>query len=110
VDQIYSGFENIFKHVAATFENYIEKDYWHKSLLRRMTLEIEGIRPSLISKESFTYINNLRAFRHFFRHAYDCDIDKDKFKIIADSVFKIKDMFKKELEDFTNFLNLLLKE
>src|SRR3972149_5755693 len=74
VSQICSGFENIFKNVARVFENNIEKDYWHKSILDRMGLEIENIRPPLVSEESLKCLNELRTFRHFFRHAYDADI------------------------------------
>ena len=48
VSQLYSGMENIFKNIAKTFENNIEQDYWHKSLLERMCLDIQDIRPALI--------------------------------------------------------------
>ena len=108
VSQLHTGFENIFKNIAKAFENNIEQDYRHKSLLERMLLNIQDIRPAVISEESYHCLNELRAFRHFFRHAYDTDIEKDKFKIVADRVFKIKDLFKNDMDNFLQFLNSLL--
>jgi len=108
VSQIYSGFESIFKNIARTFENNIEQDTWHKSLLERISLDIEGIRPALLSEESFQCLNELRAFRHFFRHAYGIDIHKEKFKIVADKVAVIQDISKGEVAKFIDFLNQLL--
>lgn len=109
VTQLYSGFEKVFKNVAKVFENNIEKDFWHKSILERMSLEIQDIRPALISESSLKCLDELRAFRHFFRHAYDADIDKDKFKIIAASVSELKDIFESDIKRFQEFLDQLLK-
>jgi len=109
VSQIYSAFENTFKNIARAFENSTEQDHWHKSLLERMSLDIQGIRPSLISEESFQCLNELRTFRHFFHHAYAIDIDKEKFKIVADKVYTIKGLFSEEIKRFFNFLNKLME-
>ncbi|WP_390889390.1 ribonuclease toxin HepT-like protein [Leptodesmis sichuanensis] len=64
---LYTVFENISLNVAKTFENQIDdKSQWHSVLLRRMTLEIEGIRPCLYSLETYQCLDELRRFRHFF--------------------------------------------
>lgn len=110
ISQFYSGFENIFKNVAKVFENNIEDDYWHKSLLDRMTLNIEGIRPALISEDSYDSLNELRAFRHFFRHAYDMDLNRDKFQIVAHKLFELKESFRKDISSFLDFLESLKQE
>jgi len=34
--------------------------------------------------------------KHFFRHAYDSDIDEDKFKIMAKNVVNLRGLFEKE--------------
>lgn len=47
---LYCAYEDLFKIVAGFFENTIDD---RKELLKRMTLSIEGIRPALISEESF---------------------------------------------------------
>ncbi len=109
VCQLFSGFENIFKNVAKTFENNVEQDYWHKSLLERMRLDIQDIRPALLSEESFKCLDELRAFRHFFRHAYDTDLNKDKFIFVADKVFSVRDIVSKDINSFLHFLDSLVK-
>lgn len=107
INQLYTGFEKVFKNIAKTFENTIDEDYWHKSLLERMALEIKGIRPALISQDSFELLDELRAFRHFFRHAYDVDIDREKFKIVAEKTLKLKKIYKRDINKFLNFLENL---
>jgi len=72
-----------------------------------MTLEIKDIRPAVLSQESFKCLNELRSFRHFFRHAYDIDIDKEKFKIIADRVLRLLKLYKREINKFLAFLDKL---
>ena len=107
-NQLFSGFERMFKNIAKTFENNVATDGWHKALLQRMALEIQDIRPAVISEESLQSLNELRAFRHFFRHAYDMDIDKEKFKIVAHKVKLLSCSFKKDLNNFLTFLDDLL--
>ncbi len=68
---LYNATEDLFKIVANAFENRVtDLSRWHTELLRRMRLEVEGVRPALLSTESVDLLNELRAFRHFFRHAY----------------------------------------
>ena len=109
-NQIYSGFERLLKNIADVFENSVSMDSWHKSLIERMTINVEGIRPAVISIESFKALNELRAFRHFFRHAYDTDIDEKKFAIVAENVFKLEEQYREDFSKFIKFLDNLLKE
>lgn len=94
---LYCAYEDLFKIVAGFFENTIDDQ---KELLKRMTLSIEGIRPALISEESFTLLNNLKSFRHFFRHAYGYELDKRKVAIVLEDAQKLKETFKLDLERF----------
>jgi len=76
---LYNAFENIFLNIADVFENQIkERDRWHYSLQKRMSLDIEGIRPKVISKEASNYLDELRRFRHIFRHSYDSTLQGGK--------------------------------
>ncbi|MGB9857741.1 MAG: hypothetical protein ACPLKX_06350 [Dictyoglomaceae bacterium] len=80
---LYNAFEDLFSEISKSFENKIEDaSFFHKELLRRMTLEIPGIRPKVLSKESFIILNELRGFRHIFRHAYTYEIIPEKVKRI----------------------------
>lgn len=42
----------------------------HRALLEAMALDIEGVRPAVLSGPSLALLRRLLAFRHFFRHAY----------------------------------------
>ena len=53
----YSAYEGLFETVTHFFENRIEGERYHAHLLRRMKLEIEGIRPALISHEAFPLLD-----------------------------------------------------
>lgn len=48
---LYNVFENIFRRIAKAFGHAISDEAgWHTDLLRRMRLEIPGVRPQLISE------------------------------------------------------------
>ncbi len=68
--------------------------------MKRMTLTIEGVRPNLLSHESYALLDNLRAFRHFFRHAYGYELDERKVRIVLEDAGKLKDLYEKDLDRF----------
>lgn len=102
---LYCAFEDLFEIVARTFENQIEnKSRYHSELLKRMAISIEGVRPALISKESYPLLDNLRAFRHFFRHAYTQSLDERRLAIVLEDALRLKDLYEKEAAGFLNLL------
>jgi uncharacterized protein YutE (UPF0331/DUF86 family) len=102
---LYCAFEDLFKIVAKFFENTIEEESrYHIELLKRMTLDIEGVRPPLISKELASALDDFRAFRHFFRHAYTYEIDSKKIALLLERFASIKKGYKRDID---NFLGLL---
>ncbi len=102
---LYCAFEDLFKIIADAFENQIEdRSRYHLELLKRMTLAIEGVRPSFISRESYVLLDNLRSFRHFFRHAYSYELDERKVKLILEDAMKLKKIYAKDIQEFFNFL------
>ena len=97
---LYGGFEQLFEEVAGTFENRVEGEGYHKGLLRRMKLRIEGIRPALLSPETAGILDELRRFRHLFRHAYTADLDSLKVGEIADKIPEFIERFDADLDGF----------
>jgi hypothetical protein len=63
---LYTAFESYFLRIAKFFENDIEEPGRHRSLLERMTLRIEGMRPSLFGLDFLPRLDELRRFRHAF--------------------------------------------
>lgn len=102
---LYCAYEDLFRIISDTFENNIEEGLtYHKELLRRMSISIKGVRPNLISEESLNLLSELRAFRHFFRHAYTYKLDANKVKLVLEKALRLKEVFRKDLDNFISVL------
>lgn len=106
IHNLYSAYEDMFKLIAGVFENQIEDfSRFHAGLLKRMFIAIEGIRPNLLSESSYKLLDELRGFRHVFRHAYSYKLDAERIIKIAEKSLKLKNIF---IEDFEKFKGKLL--
>lgn len=82
---LYCAFEDLFTVVAAAFENRVSNGPgWHVELLSRMRRDLPGIRPRLVDELEFSALNELRAFRHVFRHAYALELSVEKLSLVVD--------------------------
>jgi hypothetical protein len=67
IHNLYNAVEDLLKLLATRFENQItDTAQWHSALLRRMTQAVNGMRPAVLSEESYALLNGLRSFWHFF--------------------------------------------
>lgn len=106
---LYCAFENIFRNVAHTFENQIgDKTRWHYELLKRMKLEIEDIRPALISKESYQALDELRRLRHIFRFSYDYELDWERMSLVVKKVDELQGLYKDQIDEFLTYLRKII--
>jgi hypothetical protein len=63
----YGALESAFERVARALEGSLPKGRdWQVASLDSMALEIEGVRPPVLSHESLRHLRSLLAFRHFF--------------------------------------------
>jgi hypothetical protein len=84
--RLYNAVEHVAVRVARAFENNIDDDQgWHMELLRRLSIEITGIRPALWSGDVTLDLQELRAFRHVVRHAYDLVLQAHKLSPLIES-------------------------
>lgn len=75
----YSGIEAILERTMRTIEGSLpEGPDFHKGLLDAAALDLEEIRPPLLSRETVIQLHDMRAFRHFVRHAYAVDLDAER--------------------------------
>ena len=65
-----------------------------------MSQEIPGIRPRLLSQESYLLLNSLRGFRHFFRHAYGVPIDYEQLLINLNKALQLYPCLEQDLNQF----------
>jgi len=100
---LYCAFEDLFKLVAGFWENSLSTDgEYHIHLLKRMLIEIEGIRPGLLSNAGYKLLNELRGFRHVFRHAYSYGLDKERVSALLGKILDQKDIVEIDLQTFRN--------
>ena len=72
----YCAIESILVRVARQIEGSLPQGpEWHQALLHAAGLEIPGVRPALLSRESVEALRRLLGFRHFFRHGYAVPLD-----------------------------------
>lgn len=99
--QFYTAIVDLLKQAAKSFENNIDDlGSYHKALLVRMHTDIPNTRPAFLSKESYLLLDKIRSFRHFIRHAYDCELDENELNNIQN---KIQTEFRLFTDDFTKF-------
>jgi len=98
---LYSAAEDLFKIVAGAFENSVtDLSRWHTELLGRMTLNIRGVRPALLSTESAELLDELRAFRHVFRHAYLKRLDFSRVEQNLDRARQLRSLLPQDVAYF----------
>ena len=100
---LYCAFEDLFKMVAGFWENnLIANGEYHIHLLKRMLVEIKGVRPALLTSDSYKFLNELRGFRHVFRHAYSYGLDAERVSALLRKILDQKDVLKGDLQTFQN--------
>lgn len=106
--QFYTALEDLFKQIAKAFENHIESlEFFHKELLFRMNTEVPKIRPTVLSKPSLLLLDKVRAFRHFIRHAYDCELDPNELRLLQNRLIQEFSLVKEDLSTFRTYIQKL---
>lgn len=81
---LYSALENSFDQISRTFENHVvDREQWHRELMVKMFLDIPGVRPAVLPAELRLPLNELRSFRHVFRHSYDFRLDPQRLTALV---------------------------
>ncbi len=108
--RFYNAFEQAGLRLAKAFENHIDNEEgWHTSLLNRLCLEIEGVRPALIPHELKRPLNELRGFRHVVVHAYDLELDAGKLQPLVKYAGEVAARFPALIEAFVGVVDRNLK-
>lgn len=86
----YNALERMALRVAKAFENQVnDREGRHIGLLRRLALDVPGVRPALFPRSLLPAIQDLRAFRHVFRHAYDLRLDPERLGALASAAEQV---------------------
>jgi hypothetical protein len=101
----YTKLEGLLERILISFEGQAPPgESGHAGLLRVAGLAIPGVRPAIFSERTREDLDELRKFRHFFRHAYALDLRADKLARVLDPFMAGHSMIDGELETFATFI------
>lgn len=102
----YSGVEKILRLIAEDLNGGVPRgEAWYKKLLYTMQLEINGVRPSVISDELYQDLIQFLGFRHVIRQAYGFELDEKKLAEREKKFDKTLKKFSREIKIFCKFLD-----
>ena len=101
----YMGIERIFQIISTEIDGGLPQgEEWHKRLLLNMTIEIEGVRPPVISTNLYNSLRPFLGFRHVVRQAYGFQLDEAKLEELASSFENTVRHFSDEVAKFCDTL------
>lgn len=103
----YTGIENIFEQIAREVDKGIDRQDsgWHKALLEQMSIENVGVRPAVISEQTYRYLSEYLKFRHVVRSHYTYRLDPEQISNNMDRLSDCYALVCQQLEDFCEFLS-----
>jgi hypothetical protein len=101
LNRFYNVLEKSFERLCEAFENHFEKtgDY-HERLLERISLDLPGIRPRFLPVAHRSTVRALKSFRHFFCHAYDPILRRDRLAELVDDASRVSAAFPEWIGSF----------
>lgn len=105
---LYGAIESVFERVARVLEGDPPAGAnWHRALLEEMALELEDVRPAVISAEALLLLRELLGFRHFFRHAYAVELDPRKLAALREAALAVAQWWTADQQRLDDFLRRL---
>lgn len=93
--------EQLALRIARAFENSVDDEKgWHSELIRRLSLRIPGVRPAFFPPDVRQPLQELRAFRHVFVHAYDLMVDPEKLALVLKYARAVRERLPGLVADF----------
>ncbi len=101
----YTGCERIFKTIAHEVNGGIPTTSdWHRRLLKIMSIEIENVRPCVITRNTADALSDYLAFRHIVRNIYGYELDLKRIMPLLEKVSSTYEGFQVEIKAFMEFL------
>ncbi len=101
----YTGVEHVFLRVAEELNGGVPRsEHWHRQLLVDMTLDLDSVRPAVISRELAELLGPYLRFRHLFRNLYGYILDRDRIAALEKDFSVVFDRFITESRTFAAWL------
>lgn len=107
LENYYTCLETIFFRISQYFENNLAPQQWHRDLLDKMTLDIEGVRIAAVSEENYPKLLELLKFRHFRRYYFELEYDWDRLEFLRKKFEEAHSLVLEDLERFIEFLKAI---
>ena len=107
ITDYYTCLETLFLRISQFFENNLSDARWHSDLLEKMTLNICGVRESVISDKTYAILVELMKFRHFRRYYFEMEYDWDKLDYLKKKFEELPKDIRIDLDHFKLFLEKL---
>ncbi|MEW5942109.1 MAG: hypothetical protein AB1750_20785 [Chloroflexota bacterium] len=102
---VYSGFERLFKQIAATVDGNVPSNpEWHRDLLDQMGLDVPQVRPPVLTSVSVQFLDEYLRFRHIVRNVYTFSFDAERVGRLVSELNANFDTLRQELVVFADFL------
>jgi len=97
---VYNGIENCMSRLAHGIDESVPTGSdSHRLLLDQLSVPIPSLRPSLLSPELTTRIDELRRFRHAFRHMYFFDLEWARLRPLVTAAPALLLDFERAIDD-----------
>lgn len=101
----YTGIEAILERTMRTIEGSLpEAADFHKAILDAAALAIESVRPGLLQPATVAALHDLRAFRHFVRHAYAVELDARRLADLQRRTQSLRPALEADLDQLDQWL------
>lgn len=101
----YSGFERLFKQIAAVVDGNLPSGAeWHRDLLEQMGLDLPQVRPPVLTSSSIQFLDEYLRFRHVVRNVYTFSFDAERVGRLVKELNANFEKLSGELLAFADFL------
>lgn len=97
----YNGIEGIARELDG---GLLEGPNWHRELLSQMTLDLAGLRPAVLRRETAARLDEYLPFRHVVRNLYTWSFDASKLSGLVAGLPEVLTDLEADLTAFGEFL------
>ena len=107
----YTSVESILSRCARVLEGATPTGPdWHRALLEGAALALPTVRPPLLKPQTVRLLHELRAFRHFVRHAYAIELDEGHLARLQDVAGRLAVPLGADLDALEGMVEALLAQ
>ena len=107
----FTKLESLLERILVSFEGQAPRgESGHAGLLRVAALAIPGIRPAVFGENVREALDELRKFRHFFRHAYALDLKAEKLERLLSVFLPGHPLIDLDLQAFVTFIETTIAQ